>query len=323
MFACKNNISLNPDPIGTEIKLSRIEDVVNGNDLELKKLLNKVRGSVGKRGPGSKVIWSTKNDFSLGLYVSALHIIGTEGFATKDELYFNLFDSSYSWGIYMTSQMPPVDGNLEFGNTLIGDYFLYHPKISANATNTTIVPSEDFYIGVIDNQRVQDNGFAQYPAEIETSIPLDLYDPDKRTLAAETCASPIPGENAIAVGYPHDTDRFPYGAVAYGKILSDAEAEDMIKELKTFNDSEGDLPYNSQVEFLIKTQGISGMSGGGVFNNKGQLLGILTRASDADGAPKIVRVLRILYIKDKFIKYYNTLSDSEKNTIYPFMSGEL
>lgn len=328
IFACKDDIPLepilsNPPTYGTQIELLKIEDVLNGKDFELKKLLNRVRGSVGKRASGSKVIWSRKNDFSIGLYICAHHVVGVDAFNTRNELHLNLLGTNNYWGVFGKSQIAPTNGDLDFGNTLIADFFLYQPAISSNATNTTINPMDDFYIGIVDNQRIQDNGFGISPEKVQTNVALDMYDPDERTLVSETWASPVAGENAIAIGYPHDTDQFPNGAVAYGNILSDTEAEAMIEELKSFNDSEGNIPYNSQVEFFLKIQGINGMSGGGVFNNKGQLLGTMIRASDADGAPRIVRVVRVSYIKEKFTKYYNTLSKSEKNTIYPFVSGEL
>ena len=45
-------------------------------DPDFVNLINMVRGSVGTNGRGSKVIWSRKNDYKLGLFVSANHVYG-------------------------------------------------------------------------------------------------------------------------------------------------------------------------------------------------------------------------------------------------------
>ncbi len=58
-------------------------------------------------------------------------------------------------GIFETSKIPPIDGKVELGSMLIADFPLMHFDIAASATNATILPAEDFYLGIIDNQRVK------------------------------------------------------------------------------------------------------------------------------------------------------------------------
>lgn len=65
------------------------------------------------------------------------------------------------------------------------------------------------------------------------------------------------------------------------------------------------------------------MSGGGVFNNSGELLGIMVRASTSRNSKNIVRVVKINYIRNKMIDFYNSLSVSDKEKIKPFISGEI
>lgn len=316
--ACKND---NPIVPKDNLKVPRIEDVLNGQDQSLIALLNKIRGSVGRRGPGSKTIWTRKNDYGLGLYISANHVYGLSGWNTREAHFFDL--ATENPGIFETSQIPPMDGKIALGNMLIADFPLMHFDISSNATNTTLLPAEDFYLGIIDNQRTEQSQLGQHPDPVKTFAPLQLYDPDNRTKAIQTWNTPVSGEKVIAVGYPQDKKNYPNGAVAYGKILSDTEAQEAIQKLKTAGDAEGDIPYNPNAEFFMEAQAIAGMSGGGVFNAQAQLLGIMVRASDSENAPKIIRVVKVSYIKSMMVAYYNSLSETNKSKIRPFISGEL
>ncbi|SRX76031.1 S1 family peptidase [Aequorivita antarctica] len=308
-------------PPGDTLQLQKIEDILNGNNQSLIELLNKVRGSVGKRGPASKTIWSRKNDHSLGLYISANHVYNINGWSSRSAEFFDI--ASINMGIFETSQIVPINGRVELGNTLIADFPLMHFDISQSATNTTILPSEDFYLGIIDNQRVEQGPFPQYPSVVQVNTPLEIYDPNGRSLASQTWSTPIVGEKALVVGYPQDRVNYPNGAVAYGKILSNLQAESMITQLQSAGDTEGNIPYNPNVEFLIEARALPGMSGGGVFNSEGQLLGIMVRASNTENAPKIIRVVRIEYVKSKITEFYNSLIQSNKDKLKPFIDGEI
>ena len=310
-----------PDASKGLLKVPTMEAVLNGSDQNLINLLNKVRGSVGRRGPGSKTIWSRKNDYGLGLYISANHVYGVSGWTSRNAQVFDL--STENLGIFETSQIPPANGNITLSNTLIADFPFLHFDVSSSATNTTILPEEDFYLGIIDNQRIEQGPFPKYPKTVQKNTPLEMYDPGNRTKANRTWNNPIDGEKAIAVGYPQDRANYPNGAVAYGKILSDPEVATVMLKLKAAGDSEGDLTYNPNVEFFVEAEVIPGMSGGGVFNSEGQLLGIMVRGSDQEKSPKIVRVVKIAFIQSKMSSLYNGLSESVKVKIRPFISGEL
>lgn len=316
--SCKSD-----DPIvpASDLKIPRIEDVINGNDQNLISLLHKVRGSVGTRNSASKTIWSRKNDYGLGLYICANHVYGLSTWRSRNADFFDLYTDSP--GIFVSSQIPPTNGSIGLENMLIADFPLMHFYISPDATNTTILPLEDFYLGIIDNQRIEEGPFSIYPDAVQTATPLEMYDPADRTTADQTWNDPVAGENAIAVGYPQDKVNYPNGAVAYGKILSDTEAAEIIPRLKAAGDMEGDIPYSPDVEFFVEAQGIAGMSGSGVFNSEGQLLGITVRGSDREEAPKIIRVVKVSYIKSKMVEFYNGLPETSKSKIRPFISGEL
>lgn len=316
--------SCKPDKPISSVSAKRvftIEEILRSSDKQLSSLLNKVRGSVGTRGPASKTIWSRKNDYGLGLYISANHVYNLSGWRSPNAQFLDL--TATNAGIFETSQIPPANGTVQLGNTLIADFPFIHFDISPTATNTTILPAEDFYVGIIDNQRVEQGPFPKYPGIVQTATPLALYDPANRTRADETWSLPVPGENALAVGYPQDKVNYPNGGVSYGKILSDAEVRKTLLELKAAGDSEGDVPYAADVEFFVNAPAVAGMSGGGVFNAAGQLLGIMVRASNEEKAPPIIRVVKIAYIKSTLIRFYNGLTEPEKSKIKPHISGEM
>jgi len=318
----KNNTDPIPNPptgiVGTDI--IKLEDAIDHSDTEFSNLINKVRGSVGAIGSASKVIWSKKNDYHLGLYISANHVYGVDTWDTREESYIDLLKVNN--GIFLRSQIPPTNGNILLGNELIADFKLYHPEIPVSATNTTILPINDFYIGVVDNQRATDNGLAIYPNTIQTGHALQMYDPNNRTTSAQTWANVIEGDTVLVVGYPQDRTNYPNGAVSTGVVLTDSEAESAIEQLLEARDVEGEIPYNSNVEFIARAKAIAGMSGGGVFNSEGQLVGVSVRATTLNDGP-LLRVVRITYIRDKLLSFYKNLSTTDKNKMRPFISGEL
>ncbi|RAJ25134.1 trypsin-like peptidase [Gelidibacter algens] len=315
-----SNVVIEPPSGIIDTNLIKLEDAVKHPNIQFVNLINKVRGSVGTLGPASKVIWSRKNDYGLGLYISANHVYGVETWNTRAESFVNL--SSVNNGIFLGSQIPQKNGNVLLGNEFIADFKLYHPEIPISATNATILPANDFYLGILDNQRINDNGFAVYPENVQTSHPLEIYDPNSRTTHAQTWSNPIEGKTIMVVGYPQDRISYPNGAVSTGKVFTNTDAESIIAQLKIKGDEEGDIPYDSNVEFIANAKSLPGMSGGGVFNSEGQLLGISVRATVLNNEP-ILRVVKMTYIWNKLSSFYNNLSTTDKNKLLPFVNGEL
>tara|TARA_B100000809_G_scaffold42703_1_gene37080 strand:- start:111 stop:374 length:264 start_codon:yes stop_codon:yes gene_type:complete len=86
--------------------------------------------------------------------------------------------------------------------------------------------------------------------------------------------------------------------------------------------------YLKETKFIVdeysqEAAGLAGMSGGGAFNSDGQLLGIMVRASDAENAPKVIRVVKITHIKSKLTEFYDGLSQTDKEKINSLISGEI
>jgi hypothetical protein len=302
--------------------LVRIEDAVKYNDETLVALLDKVRGSVGKFRSGSKVIWSRKNDAGLGLYISANHVYGIDSWPAYDEGYIDL--TTESNGIFLSSHIVNKKGEFDLTQEYIADFSLYHPYIPPNTTNTNILPANDFYLGVVDNQRLinANYGIASYPDFIQTTAPLEMYDPLNRAISDKTWSEAIDGEKIIAVGYPQDTANYPYGAVSIGNVFTDLQADEAIELLFQNGDEEGGIPYNAEVEFIVDAKSVVGMSGGGVFNAKGQLLGVMVRGTVLNEQP-ILRVVRVKYIKDTFKLFFNGLFQDEQDYLRGFVGLEL
>lgn len=317
----RNSVPAPGPPSGSsEKKFMKLEEALNHPDTGFVNLVNIIRGSVGTNGPGSKVVWSRKNDFHLGLFVSANHVYGVNSWSSLQEEFVDI--QSINNGIFLGSQLPAANGSIRLTNELNANFGLYHPAIPSNTSNATILPKDDFYLGIIDNQRVAENGFGIYPNFVQTTKPLQMFDPGNRTSNAQTWSGVNTNDMIIAVGYPQDKVTYPNGVISSGKIYSTAEAESIIRSLHQQGDVEGDIPYNPEVEFLANVKAIAGMSGGGVFNARGQLLGVMVRATELNGEP-VLRVVRITYIKQRFSTFFNALQVHEKNKVRPFVSGEL
>lgn len=319
-LGCSRDKSNPPSNGIISTNLFTLEEAIKHSNVDFVNLVNQVRGSVGANGSGSKVIWSRKNEYKLGLFVSANHVYGLSFWPSFKEEFIDIL--SINNGIYLGSKLPPANGDPILNNELNANFGLYHPAIPVNATNTSILPEHDFYLGIVDNQRTVDNGFAVYPTLVQTSRSLQLFDPLNRTLANQSWSEPNRDKLVIAIGYPRDKIAFPNGAVATGKVYSNEEAETIIRSLKQNNNEEGNIPYKLEVEFLANVPAVTGMSGGGVFNTEGQLLGIMVRATDLNGEP-ILRVVKMSYIVQKMKDCFNSLSASNKERVRPFISGEL
>ncbi|GMQ31543.1 hypothetical protein [Algoriphagus confluentis] len=254
LISCYPDESVPDSSSPTYHHLYPTEEILNHQREDLRSALEKIRGSIGKKGSGSKTIWSRKNDWGIGLYLSANHIYPVSGWAKRSPEWFE--HSNNNLGIFESSQVPSPDGSLLPGNILSADFPLLHLEISPEATNSSILPEEDFYLGLTDNQKIEAKLFPQYPQILDKSTPLQLFDPYQRTLADKTWAKPSPGETAIGMGFPGDTKNFPKGAVAIGRVLTLAEAEVCWSRLKEAGDSEGEIPFRPEVEFFLDSQGL-------------------------------------------------------------------
>ncbi|GAA0367638.1 hypothetical protein GCM10009092_34950 [Bowmanella denitrificans] len=294
-----------------------VEKILEADDSNLAKLLERVRGRVGTFRSGSISIIGTNSETGLGFYASANHVFGLSSWLDFAEGHIEDF---YGQGIYATSHIVAHSGEINLWDMNTANFPLYHADISADAQNTTIVPAEDFYLGLVDSQTIPVSNLAQYPEDINTQTPVSLYDPDQVLSTNTTWTQAQSGIKVLALGYPQDTVSYPYGRASVGSILTDQAAEQAILALKAQGDEEGNIPYNAQVEFIANFPAQAGMSGGSVFDEKGRLLGVMVRSTATQDA-SYTRVVRISYIRERFQHYYQTLSADQKAHLQQFVDS--
>jgi hypothetical protein len=101
-------------------------------------------------------------------------------------------------------------------------------------------------------------------------------------------ATPIAGEPAMVLGAPLiDMDNLWQ---SIGTIVDPTQAA------KIQAASKDKIPFNPAVEFLVKASAFPGMSGGGVFDRTGNLLGIIVRAMGSAGNEDYIRIFRADYV---------------------------
>lgn len=315
-------ITLSTDSEFINGELFAIEKALNFNDPARVALLDKVRGSVGVVGSGSRTIWSRKNAAGLGLYVSANHVHGISSWANLDAEYIDI--SLQENGRFNNAHLIADNGDVNLFTEITSDFPLYHPSITSNISNSDILPKDDFYIGVIDNQKRTNDGLDRLykPEVIQLHTPLALYDPQARTTSQITWNSAIADQDVMIVGYPQNRTTYPFGATSIGKVLSTATANELIAKLAENGDQEGDIAYNAEAEFIVNAKSVVGMSGGGVFNTNGELLGIVVRGAALNGQ-SMVRVVRMSYIQNNIETFFRTLYQDEKNFLKQFFGDEI
>lgn len=333
-FACDKDDGMPPPPppppspaaqVLPNIPLTGIDALLNSDNDTIVDILNKVRGSVGNNNNGSFAIWSTDNDYNLAVVLSANHVFGSNWWGdVNTAISETLRKPAQAEGVARVNLLP-VDGALSF--THISPIFsIYTPEIPQEENTNgllNILPAHDFNVNLIDNQKgdIEDLLPPQF-TNVQTNQATAIYDPNQRTTANPNWAAVSADEVVLAIGYPNDTATYPLGAASAGKVLSDAAAIDLIQALKDAGDEEGDIAYDSAVEMIVETAAQPGMSGGGVFNHKGQLVGVLVRGTSLNDK-HIIRAVRLTHIKQRITNAYNNLSATDKADYTPFLGDIL
>lgn len=140
-------------------------------------------------------------------------------------------------------------------------------------------PEFDFALLMVTGQSLSQENLG-YETALKTPV-------DNRPIVKTEIRSPIEGEISAIVGYPEENQKKLSYSV--GQILSSKQAAQLIKLTSS------KAPFNSKVEFIILAEGGAGMSGGGVFDERGHLIGIIVRAGRLDDI-SYVRVTRADFI---------------------------
>jgi hypothetical protein len=302
--------------------LFSVKEVISDQDHPFHELVYKLQGRVAKNGQMSSSVWSLRSKAGTALIVSALHTLG-EGYLGPGGILIEerLADPADKPGATRIFLVKDKDGSV---NSLASVLFiLYNPEVPADQSGNylhDILPRHDFFIGVIDSQKVVMDPLPGTPAPLKHEPPI-IFDPSDLTTVAPTYTDVTSGDAVVLMGYPQSGEMAGILAASIGRVLSDAEAEDAIKELLVLGDEEGGIAYDPEAEMIIEGHAVVGMSGGGVYDQAGKQVGILVRASNEYDGKQYVRAVRMTFVVDSLISAYEALSDSEKANVSPYLES--
>lgn len=257
---------------------------------------NRIRGRVGRGSVGSFAVWTKNTSSSLALIVGALHTVGLAAENVSVPAFVSAPDPE---GGILRLYIPPADGS--FGALLRAPAFaVFRPAVPAaqnTKTWTYLQPRNDFYVDVMDGQRLEDDGLAEPLPDTLQAGPVPVFDPDGLLTTSPSFGAPAPGDVVAYAGHPRTGPLAGKAAIGFGRVLSHAEATSAIAALSASNDGEGLIAYDQDAEMLISGEAFVGMSGGGAFDASGRLVGTIVRASTvAVNGTKYVRAVRTSFI---------------------------
>jgi hypothetical protein len=185
-----------------------------------------------------------------------------------------------------------------------------------------LLPRYDFSLYVVDSQRFEAfaGGSPIVPGPLVPEPP-QFYDPQADAMAAPTWADPVPGENALAVGFParEENPNARLMSVVIGTVLDDAQAASAIEYLAQVGDAEGAIPYDPDVEVVLEGRAYPGMSGSGLFDRRGTQVGVVVRASFTVEPPHYFRAVRMRWIVGELERLRDERDPAERGEIAPFL----
>jgi hypothetical protein len=301
--------------------LFSVNEVISDQDHPLYEWVYKLHGRVAKSSQMSASVWSLRSEAGTALIVSAIHTLG-EGYLGPggtliEERLRDPDEKPGATRIFLVKE----DGSVDSLASVL--FILYNPEVPADQSGNNlrdILPIHDFFVGVIDSQKVVMEPLPNMPGPLKHESPT-IFDPSDLTTVEPTYAAVTSDESVILMGYPLSGEFAGKLAANIGRVLSDTEAEDTIKELAALGDEEGGIAYDPEVEMIIEGYSVAGMSGGGVYNNAGKQVGILVRASYEYDDKQYVRAVRMTYLVDRLMSAYEVLSDSEKAEIGQYLES--
>ena len=308
-----------PGPGGCDdvTALFSVEAVLDGPAGRCLDWVDRSYGRAVQGSTGSATIWSRRSDYGTALIVGALHTLGLGWFGPADiAVSESIVNPDELTGVPRLFLIRP-DGSGP--DTLASPWFgLYNPAVAAERNNNHLVdlwPLEDFYVAVVDSQKLDVTGF---PPVVERIVRADLaiYDPAAVTTSDPTWVNAVGGQLVLLLGYPNSTGEL---TASVGRVLSDDEAVRAVAELADLGDPEGSIPYNADVELLIHGGSVVGMSGGAVVDRSGRLVGILVRATDVHNGVQYVRAVRMSYVVFRLAVAFDELGLTEQRAIRGYL----
>jgi hypothetical protein len=301
--------------------LFSVEEVLSDQDHPYRDWVYNLQGRVPLNGYASASVWSLRTETGTALIVSALHTLG-EGYlgpggSLIEERLGDPDEKPGATRIHLVKE----DGSVDSLASVL--FILYNPEVPPEQSGNnlrSILPRHDFFVGVVDSQLVVMEPLPGTPAPLNDEPPV-IFDPSGLTTVAPTAADVHPGDSVILMGYPREGDYAGMLAASIGRVLSNSEAEAAIEELAALGDEEGGIAYVPEAEMIIEGYSVVGMSGGGVFDRSGSLVGILERASYEYEGKQYVRVVRMTYVVTRINSAYEALSESERAVVSPYLEA--
>lgn len=280
-------------------------------------------GRVARSSNGSAVVASDDTPFGAAVIVSALHVLGAGWFgSTGVDLPANIVDAADQTGV---GRIELIDAaGFVAADTIAPMFDYYNPMIPAEenlAGLFDILPRNDFVFSIVDGQMLERGLVAPAPGPLTATSPA-LFDPQMLADDDPPIGGVCPAELVLIIGYPAG---FFNGEIAagVGRVLDDDEAVEVIEELAAAGDVEGDIPYEPQVEMIIEGEAQPGMSGGGIFDRDGVLVGVLVRASDPIDDTRYIRAVRLTFAARQVAESIEALPDGERTRIERFWDASM
>ncbi|RJO63522.1 MAG: hypothetical protein C4523_20005 [Myxococcales bacterium] len=276
---------------------------------------------------GSASVWTRDTERGTAIVASAVHVVkDLDKYDAESEA--GLFNPETETGS-LSVRLPEPDGRST--TDLVSVSFpLFLPPIPPERMRGNpmhlLPPTYDFALFAMDGQLAPKGGVTGFlagePKSIQPTSPR-LNDPAELTTMPPTWADVAPGDLVLTIGYPKTAFREGELAASVGRVLSDEEIAIALKGCADAGDEEGMIPYDPKAEFILEGYSALGMSGGGVYDRAGRQAGILVRMSIKEGAPPIIRVVRMRRVIRSLKAVYNSLSPEEQKVVKPYLEKSI
>ncbi len=273
---------------------------------------------------GSGAIVSLDTDQGTGLAMSAAHVLKTFEENDEGEIVETMVSPAERQGLRFV-RLSREEGGTP-ADAYNATFIFYHPTISQDERAdgfANILPRHDFFLAAVDAQLSD----ASETFDSFDSIGSDA--PQLPTLENDTLPDFVvrdvrPDDLVMFIGYPAGGAYPNRLSAGVGRVLSEAEIETAQADLRDIGDEEGDLAYDAEAEMMLEAQALPGMSGGGVFDLGGRLVGVLVRGSTETDAPMhIVRAVRVPFIAGRIRETLENLEVEQQLAVKPFLDSSL
>lgn len=311
-----------PDSCSEVTELFLAGAVLSDPDHACHDWLDAVHGRVARSSGASASVWTRRTEFQTAVITSAVHTLGV-GFIGPAEIDIeeSLVDPSAAENGGVARIRLIGEEGVDPDDRISPMFMLYNPAIPAEFNRNRlrdVPPRYDFFLAVVDSQKLESEPLLEVPGPL-VNEPTPLYDPGDLTTTAPTYADPTPGSLVLMMGYANEQGFSGRLTAAVGRVLTDEEADRAIGALQIVGDEEGDIDYDAEVEMLIEGHAAGGMSGGGVFDIEGVLVGVIVRASESLEVTEYVRAVRMTFIVSELSSALDGLSADEQLEVLPYL----